>query len=74
MIFTDDSDLLLSVRNSSTLFFRDPITTEWFLNSIYSGPTDMAEARDADGKWFQIFAVAGQKCISLDYFPTVVSF
>jgi len=74
LLFSVDEDLLLSVRNSSTLFFHDPLTAEWFLNSIYSGLINMAEARDSGGNWFQIYAVAGDKCISLEYYPTVGSY
>ena len=70
-VFAVDQNLLLSVRNSSDLFFRDPLTTEWFLNSIYSGLTRLTDARDADGKWFQLYAVAGKKCISVEYYVTV---
>ena len=64
-------NLLLSVENGSTLVFRDPLATEWFLNSVYNGPTNMLEARDWDGEWFIIRDIANQRCVGIEYYIEV---
>lgn len=71
-IYLDESMLVLSVDPiTSLLFFRDFSMSEWFINGMYSGPTDVFMLKDLDGRWFLIQEQFSQQCLGIRYIDIV---